>query len=39
MATQLIPILVFAGIGVLFYIAGGKTRRETAVPRSEVAGR
>src|ERR1700712_2955730 len=33
MATQLVPILVFAGVGVLFYIAGGKTRREAAALR------
>ena len=36
MATQLVPILVFAGIGVLFYIAGGKTRREAAALRAEL---
>ncbi len=36
MATQLVPILVFVGVGVLFYIAGGKTRREAEALRASL---
>ena len=36
LATEVVPVLVFVLIGVLFYIAGGKTRREAAALRAEL---
>jgi hypothetical protein len=28
--TQIVPLAVIVGVGVVFYLLGGKTRRETA---------